>query len=108
MIIRDDPEEEDLGRGHQRVAGIEAREIVRAVGPAQAGEGHQPGGEPGIEHVLVLAHRAAAGGTRRQIGRGSRWCAPHPSASQYHTGMRWPHQSWREMHQSRIPSSQAA
>ena len=22
-----------------------------------------------------------------------------PSASQYHAGMRWPHQSWREMHQ---------
>jgi hypothetical protein len=28
------------------------------------------------------------------------------SLSQYHTGIRWPHQSWREMHQSRMPSSQ--
>ena len=30
---------------------------------------------------------------------------PQRSASQYQTGMRWPHQSWREMHQSRMPSS---
>ena len=27
-----------------------------------------------------------------------------PHLSQYQTGMRWPHQSCREMHQSRIPS----
>ena len=29
-----------------------------------------------------------------------------PSASQYQTGMRCPHQSWREMHQSRMFSIQ--
>ena len=31
-----------------------------------------------------------------------------PSASQYHTGMRWPHQSWREIGQLRMFSIQWA
>src|SRR5450830_915819 len=29
-----------------------------------------------------------------------------PQSSQYHTGIRWPHHSWREMHQSRMFSIQ--
>src|SRR2546427_7629783 len=29
-----------------------------------------------------------------------------PASSSYHAGMRWPHQSWREMHQSCTFSSQ--
>src|SRR6185437_12152700 len=29
-----------------------------------------------------------------------------PHASQYHTGMRWPHHNWREMFQSRMFSIQ--
>jgi len=33
--------------------------------------------------------------------------SPQPSASQYHTGSWWPHQSWREMHQGRSFSIQS-
>ncbi len=32
----------------------------------------------------------------------------HPSASQYHAGIRCPHHSWREMFQSRISVSQCS
>ena len=38
-------------------------------------------------------------------GGSSRNALCWPLASQYQTGMRWPHQSWREMFQSRIPVS---
>src|SRR6202044_1281625 len=36
----------------------------------------------------------------------SRETVMHPHALQCHAGMRWPHQSWREMHQSRMFSIQ--
>ncbi len=42
--------------------GIEPGEVRSAVGPAEARERHQPGGEPGVEHVVVLPHGAAAAG----------------------------------------------
>ncbi len=70
-----DPEEKDLRRRHERVAGIEPVQIRCVVRPAQPGEGNQPGREPGVEHVVVLAHRAAAVGAAvdvdpaRQHGR---------------------------------------
>ena len=69
------PEEQDLGSGHQRVAGVERREVRRALRPAQARERHQPRGEPGVEHVLVLPHGAAAAGTRADVGPAHRGAA---------------------------------
>jgi hypothetical protein len=41
-----------------------------------------------------------------QPSRSSRETWTEPSASQYHAGMRCPHQSWREMHQGRMLSIQ--
>ena len=61
------PEEDDLGCGDDGVAGIEAGQILGVVGPAQTGKGDQPGGEPGVQYVLVLVHLAAAGGTHGQV-----------------------------------------
>ena len=53
---------------------------------------------------VVLAERAAAARALGEVRRATRGSLP--SASQYQTGMRWPHQSWREMHQSRMFSIQ--
>src|SRR5690349_9882715 len=55
------PEEEDLGRGHQHVGRVECAEVHRLlVWPAERGERPEPAREPGVEHVLVLPHSAAA------------------------------------------------
>ena len=48
------PEENDVVAGDQHVGGIEILEILGLLGPAQSGEGPQGGGEPGIQHVLLL------------------------------------------------------
>ena len=42
----------------------------------------------------------ASGALRATMGCGQPGLPSDPW--QYHTGMRWPHQSWREMHQSRM------
>ena len=103
MIIRATQKNRISGAVTSVSAGIERREVAACcVGPAERGERHKPGREPGVEHVLVLAHRAAAVGAARRGRRGSRWCCRSRTSSQYHTGMRWPHQSWREMLQSRM------
>ncbi len=53
------------GRGHQDVCRDRtASRSVGLVGPAETGEGHEPGGEPGVEHVLVLAQRRRRRRTR--------------------------------------------
>ncbi len=48
------PEEDDVIAGHQHVGGVEVAKILRVVRPAQGGEGPQGGGEPGIQHVVLL------------------------------------------------------
>jgi hypothetical protein len=50
------------------VARIVGGEVVGLLGPSQAGERDQPGREPGVEHVLVLAHGPAAARARGQVG----------------------------------------
>src|SRR5687768_3600838 len=62
------PEEDDVGRGDQGMTGIKGGEILAAVGPSQAGEGHQPGGEPGVQDILILAHWTAAPRAGLEIG----------------------------------------
>ena len=42
-----------------------------------------------------------------QAAGSSRLTVISPQSAQYQTGMRWPHQSWREMFQSRMFSSQS-
>ncbi len=49
------PKEDDVETCDQNVRRIELRQLGRLRGPPQRGEGPQPGGEPGIEHILVLA-----------------------------------------------------
>ena len=48
------PEEDDVVAGDQHVGGVEIVQILGLLGPAQGGEGPQGGGEPGVQHVLVL------------------------------------------------------
>ncbi len=96
-----DPEEEDVEAGDEELGGIEGWRsgwVAAVAGPAEDGKGKQAGGEPGVEDVGFLADvgDAAAGAG----GRVSRVTVSLPQASQYQAGMRWPHQSWREMHQS--------
>src|ERR1044072_2025356 len=55
------PEEEDLGGGDEHVRRIKGGEIARLlVRPAERGHRPEPGREPGVENILVLAHRTAA------------------------------------------------
>ncbi len=93
------PEEDDVIPCDQHVGGVEVVQVLGLLRPAQGGEGPQGGGEPGVQHVGVpldvgaaalLAHRGVLAGETVM------W----PQSSQYHTGIWWPHHSWREMHQS--------
>ena len=70
---------------------------VLSCGPAEGGEGKQAGGEPGVEDVGFLDD---VGGVAGGSGGVSRATVISLQALQCHAGMRWPHQSWREMHQS--------
>ncbi len=99
-----DPEEEDLARGGEEAGRIEGAQLRGVVGPAERRERPDRRAEPGVEDVLLLAQLAAAGATAlgRLLGD-----QVSPQASQYQTGIRWPHQSWREMHQGRISRIQS-
>ena len=49
------PEEEDVGASLEQVPREEGLHVgVLVVGPAHGGEGEEPRGEPGVQHVLVL------------------------------------------------------
>ena len=101
-----DPEEDDVEAGDQhrrRHVAVEAAlaPSLAASGQPMRAERPQRRGEPGLEHVVVLRQRDI-GAERRasralRLRRGRRRCC---RASSYHAGMRWPHQSWRLMHQS--------
>ena len=47
------PQADDLARRRLQVAGVEAAQVGRLVGPAEGGERPQRRGEPGVEHVLA-------------------------------------------------------
>ena len=97
------------------IEGVEARLLHRrGIGPAQRREGPEPGRGPGVEDVVLL-HPVLAGpaGPSREtctfvgILRGPpRVRLSRSRPLRYQTGMRWPHQSWRLMHQSWMFSSQ--
>ena len=67
-------------------------------------------GQPRVEK----GHRAEENQVSSTSGSRWMWVLPHfshtvgswretvmwPQSSQYHTGIWWPHHSWREMHQS--------
>ena len=57
MIIRANPEEDDVEARNQHVGWVEALQRRILPGPAERGERPQRGGEPGVQHVLVLAQR---------------------------------------------------
>ena len=61
------PEKQDLRRGDQCVARVEAREVRRLLRPAERRERPEPRREPGVEHVRILLHRPAALGARRRV-----------------------------------------
>ena len=80
-----DPEEQDVEAGHEARGRVEGLELRRVVGPAQGGERPEPGREPRVEHVGVLAERPVALRALGEVRRARR--ASLPSASQYQTGM---------------------
>ena len=65
------PEEEDVGAGDEVTGGIVEGEVLGLLGPAEGGEGPEPGGEPRVQHVGVLVDgRAAALGADGGLGGG--------------------------------------
>ena len=83
----------------EHVARVPAAQRRRVVGPAERRERPQRRREPRVEHVGRLLP-AVALGPRRPAPRSE------PSGANQ-TGSRWPHHSWREMHQGRIDSIQS-
>ena len=55
-----DPEEDDVKARDEDRGGQERLEVLRLLRPAERREGHEGGGEPGVEHVLVAFQRAGA------------------------------------------------
>ena len=105
-----DPEEDDVEAGDQHRGGqveIVARRSIACGCPAQPSveNGTQRRREPGVENVFVAAQRACLSAAARVCGASPRPLRARGDvdvafASSYHAGIRWPHQSWREMHQS--------
>ena len=95
----DHPEEDDVVACHQHVRGIEILQFRRLFRPAKGREGPEGGAEPGVQSILVLADLRAAA-VRGQTVTSSPETVIFPQSPQYHAGILWPHQSWREMHQS--------
>jgi hypothetical protein len=48
------PEENDVEAGDQHIGGMEGFQLGGVFWPAQRGEGPQAGGEPCVEHVVIL------------------------------------------------------
>ena len=94
-----DPEEDDLAGRGQEGRRIEGLELGCLLGPSEDGERPQRRAEPGVEHVLLLPELPPHA-PHRSGGVSATYVSSQ--ASQYHTGMRWPHHSWREMHQGRM------
>ena len=99
-----DPEEDDVEAGDEHRRGQERRELLRLLGPPERGVAPQRRAEPRVEHVGIA--RRTTAGSRPSFARA---CARASAslratytlpASSYHAGIWWPHQSWREMHQS--------
>ena len=101
-----DPEEEDVVARLQHGGRIEAAQVGRVVRPAERAERPEPRAEPGVQHVGVLLELSRCRSARRSSGPRA-LTVISPQSAQYQTGMRWPHQSWREMFQSRMFSSQS-
>ena len=98
------PEADDLARGRVDVAGVVALELGRLLRPAERRERPERRREPGVEDVRVALDlgRAALG-----AGVGRRPGAVTWPSGQYQSGSWCPHQSWREMFQSGISSSES-
>ncbi len=54
------PEEDDVEAGDEDRGRVEGLELGGGVGPAERGERPEPGREPRVEHVRILAQRAPA------------------------------------------------
>ncbi len=63
-----DPKENDVEAGDQEAGRIVTLEVGGLIGPSEGREGPQSGGEPGVEHVIVLTKLAATA-----FGAGLRW-----------------------------------
>ena len=96
-----DPEEDDVEARDEHARRVERRELGRALRPAERRERPQRGREPRVEHVLVLAQRDI--GAQAVLGAHFGLVARDVDVARRRRtmpGMRWPHQSCREMHQS--------
>jgi len=94
------PEEQDIEPRNEergRIKRLQCRGVFR---PAEGGKGPQGGAKPRVEDIFVLVNGGTpAMGTMVGIMGAYRFS---PQASQYQTGIRCPHQIWREIHQSRM------
>ena len=74
MIMRDDPEEDDVEAGDQHRARQERPQLGRLLRPAQRRVAPQRRREPGVEHVVVLPERRwpACPRLRSRLGRVAR------------------------------------
>ena len=94
-----DPEKNDVEAGDEYRARQKHFELARLLRPAERRMAPQGGREPGVEHVGVLPERAAGLPDFRDASSTLRATTMLPCSS-YQAGIRCPHQSWREMHQS--------
>ena len=103
-----DPEEEDVEAGDEERGGVEGGEVgsERAACRCRDSTLGQPktvkGSRPEENQVsrtsvswMMSVESQVPQACGRVAGDGDAW-----QALQCHAGMRWPHQSWREMHQS--------
>ena len=92
------PEEDDVARRGEHVGRVEGAQLRRLLGPAERGERPQR-----RTRTRCRARRGRAPSPRPRAAR----CRRSVSSPRYQTGSWWPHQSWREMHQGRMFSSQS-
>ena len=66
-------------------------------------------GQPSVAngHSAELNHVSSTSGSRSQPSPSGGSVSTWTSVPRYQTGIWWPHQSWREMHQGRMFSSQS-
>ena len=100
-----DPEEDDLARRGQEVGRVEGAQLGRVVGPAERGE--RPERELNQVSRTSVSWRSSPSTFPQRPGSALRPTIVSSHASQYQTGIRCPHQSWREMHQWRISRIQS-
>ena len=108
------PEKQNVVSADQQRRRIIVPQSRGIVGPAKRGKRPDPGAEPSIEHIWILFELRVAAWPQVSGGLAGK-ARPFtittselragvipPQSLQCQIGMRCPHQSWREIHQSRM------